>query len=334
MRKEAHTMQRLMIFAAGLCVLLLAGCTDAGNTTPPRVNRTPSAAASTGKIRNGRVACAGPDSNGVMQIFSYASDGTDRKQLTHDGVNQYPSWSPDGTQILFSSSRTEGPFGQIWIMAADGSHQHEVSATAPEGITPFMSPDGKQIAFTALQPETGHPEIWVMDATGAHPRRLTFTPPTPGGMPGSSVHPTWSSDGTHLTYASTASGQGQVQIWVMNADGSQQTQLTHGNGANFPDSNVPDWSPDGTEIVFWSGFEMQYGDVWVMNADGSHPHQITKTPAPMSSDNPHWSADGAKILFTSNRSGSSVDQWVVEATGGEPSLFAAGMSWGTWQPLH
>lgn len=313
-------------------------CSDAGCNPrwqpnaglPPQASQ-PSAAALAGTIRNGRVACAGPDSNGVMQIFSYAPDGTDRKQLTHDGASQYPSWSPDGTQILFSSTRT-GPVPQIWIMAEDGSDQHEISSTAPGGITPFMSPDGQQIAFSGIQPGAGHPEIWVMDATGAHSRRLTFTPAVPAGEQTGSVHPTWSPDGSHLVYASAASGQ--WQIWVMNADGSQQTQLTHGNGADFPDSNVPDWSPDGTQIVFWSGFEARYGDVWVMNADGSHPRQITQTPAPLSSDNPHWSADGTKILFTSNRSGSSVDEWVVEATGGDPSLFASGMTWGTWQPLR
>lgn len=323
-------MKRRMLFTALLGVLLLASCT-AGSTPRPRVSRTPSATASSGKIRNGRVACAGPDSRGAMQIFSYALDGSDRQQLTHDGANQYPSWSPDGTQILFSSTRS-GQLPRIWIMAADGSHQHEIASTATAGITPFMSPDDHRIAFSGIQPEVGHPEIWVMDATGAHPQRLTFTPVAPEGqlMTGS-VHATWSPDGNHLVYASTASGQ--TQIWVMNADGRQQTQLTNGNGPHSPDSNVPDWSRNGSKIVFWSGFERQYGDVWAMDANGRNKRQITETPAPLNSDNPHWSADGTKILFTSNRSGSSIDVWVVEATGGDPHLFASGMDWCTWQPL-
>ncbi len=121
---------------------------------------------------------------------------------------------------------------------------------------------------------------------------------------------------------------------MMDADGSHQTQITAGNGPNYRDSNVPEWSLDGQRIVFWSGFERQYGEVWVMDADGSNRRQITDTPDPLNSDNPHWSPDGTKILFASNRDqGIGVDVWLVDAAGGEPRLFARNMGWCTWQPL-
>lgn len=322
-------MKRRMLFTALLGVLLLAGCT-AGSTTRLRVSRTPSATASSGKIRNGRVACAGPDSRGAMQIFSYAPDGTDRKQLTSTGLNDFPSWSRDGSHIVFASQRA-GTLPTIWMMDADGGQQWQLSPATVYGITPFVSPDGKRIAFTGIQPEVGHPEIWMMDADGSNARRLTVTSLAPGGPAAGSVHPTWSADGSKIVYASARSGH--IQIWVMDADGSHQTQLTNGNGPHYPDSNVPDWSLNGSKIVFWSGFERQYGEVWAMDANGRNKRQTTETPAPLSSDNPHWSADGTKILFTSNRSGSSMDVWVVEATGGDPHLFASGMGWCTWQPL-
>lgn len=287
-------------------------------------------------VENGQAACFGPDEAGAMQIFRFGPDGGDRKKLTAEGNNVYPSWSRDGSRILFASSRNGKPF-EIWTMDADGRNQRPISSGTPLGggnFTPFESGDGSRIAFTAVRPEVGHQEVWVMDADGGNARRVTTTPLAPAGRDLTwSVHPTWSADGKRIVYASTRSGS--TQIWMMDSDGSNQAQITAGNGSNFPDSNVPEWSLDGERIVFWSGFERQYGEIWVMDADGKNKRQITETPDPMNSDNPHWSPDGTRILFASNRGETgTVDVWLVEAGGGVPRLFARNMGWCTWQPIR
>ena len=56
---------------------------------------------------------------------------------------------------------------------------------------------------------------------------------------------------------------------------------------------------DGARIVYWSGFETEYGEVWAMDADGPHQRQLTETPDPHSSDNPTWSPDGGSVVFIS-----------------------------------
>src|SRR5262249_48322224 len=68
------------------------------------------------------------------------------------------------------------------------------------------------------------------------------------------------------------------QVWVMNADGSHQTQLTFDSQ---PKDQVPDWSPDGHRIAYLADTHgitdvtPSWGDIWVMDADGTHQHAIT-----------------------------------------------------------
>ena len=79
----------------------------------------------------------------------------------------------------------------------------------------------------------------ILKLMGVSPEAVVQAAPRPP-VQSVSHHPTWSADGKRLAYASSRSGS--MEIWVMNADGSGQTQLTHGLGGRFPDANVPCWS--------------------------------------------------------------------------------------------
>ena len=89
---------------------------------------------------------------------------------------------------------------------------------------------------------------------------------------------------------------GDYEIFVMNADGTAQTQLTH----NFSDEFDPTWSSDGRQIGFTS-FADGDGEIFVMNADGSGITQLTDNV--FQDFGPIWSPDGKKIAFISNRDG-------------------------------
>ena len=101
----------------------------------------------------------------------------------------------------------------------------------------------------------------------------------------------------------------------MNADGTNQTQLTFPGNTDAPDANVPVWSPDGTKIAFYSGHESEPGNIWVMNPDGAGRTQLTFETGGVNSDLPSWSPDGKSIAFVSNRSSGTVQTWVVNADG-------------------
>lgn len=276
------------------------------------------------------------DANNRFQIYSVKSDGSDKKQLTHQGNNVTPVWTPDGKRILFASDRSGAR--EIFLMNGDGSGVSEIeTAVTGNKLTPSMSHDLSRIAFATENPRTGHPEIWVANADGTVPRQLTDTPKARTG-PSWSLFPRFSLDGSKILYASTQSGSSQ--IWIMNGNGSGKRQLTNGVAKNCPDANAPNWSPDGKHIVFWAGYETRYGEIWTMDADGTNPKQLTDQPAPISSDNPAWSPDGSKIIFDTNRSRSNVEIWIMDANGSNQRKLVGGFGAGgvmqmSWRPgLH
>ncbi|GAK58088.1 WD40-like Beta Propeller [Candidatus Vecturithrix granuli] len=102
---------------------------------------------------------------------------------------------------------------------------------------------------------------------------------------------------------------GNVDIYVMNADGSDLVQLTHDKS----DDEYPVWSPDGQQIAFKSNRNGNF-DIYVMDADGSNQRQITNDPA--NDEDPAWSPDGTRIVFHSDRKG-SMEVFVMNADGSD-----------------
>lgn len=290
-----------------------------------------SGAGETALPTNGRIAFSAVVS-GSEHIFTIDAQGGFRLQLTTEGsVNKFPSWSSDGATIVFSSDRT-GTL-ELWRMRTDGRAQTQIPTELP-GVkfVPQLSPDGTTIVFAYVDLTIGHPEVWSISANGGNARRLTTTPNATTG-PTWSLLPHFSPDGRRIVYASTKSGSSQ--IWIMNADGTGQTQVTSGLGPEFPDANAPKWSPDGSRIAFWSGFETQFGEIWTMKPDGTDARQLTDQPGAISSDNPAWSPDGTKILFDTNRQ-SSPQIWMMNADGLDQHLLVdigIGNTQFSWQPI-
>lgn len=132
-------------------------------------------------------------------------------------------------------------------------------------------------------------EIWVMNPDGSGKHVLTQNDQN-------DRFPAWSADGSTVAFES--SSDVDLDIWAMDADGSNARNLS--NDPSGPDLS-PAWSPDGTQLAFWKQNFDGTGSIWVMDADGSN--QVELTPETSVYSHPAWSPDGGLIAFVSNRSG-------------------------------
>jgi Tol biopolymer transport system component len=149
----------------------------------------------------------------AYDIWLMNIDGTNQHALTTDAAYEdHPTWSPDGSQIVFERGY------RLYVMNADGSNAHSIStADAIEDRWPTWSPDGTKILFTRRGFGQDHVFTIRPDGTG-------LTPLTSGLD--NDDFPTWSADGAHILFSS---GRGGIlSIWSMRADGSGLQRLSLG----------------------------------------------------------------------------------------------------------
>lgn len=281
------------------------------------------------------------DRDGDFDIYTMGIGGSNPTKLTQNGTLDIdPAWSPDGTQIAFAHESTPGS-GEthIAVVNADGSgltvFDQRIGAfckvLTPIGVEPAWSPDGKEIAFARLCSGDTDFDIFALTPDGSSERRVFRS----GVL---DTEPTWSPDGSRIAFTSTRSGI--KELWVVDADGSNEIRLfRHLPVLRCADSmKDPAWSPDGTRIAF--AFRKQPRDcdgdfdIYVLDADGSNLVQLTTSPA-MDSE-PAWSPDGTKIAFVSDRDGGDTDIWVMNADGSNLTNLTPGSNASdqspSWQP--
>lgn len=265
------------------------------------------------------------DGRACDQQYVMNADGLNlRRVSTGNGKTTCGYFYARDRRVFFSSThhadttcppRPDFSRGYVWrldpfdIYTADphGGDLHRLTSWNVYTAEGTLSPDGARIVFTSTK--DGDLDIYTMRTDGSDLRRLTSTPGYDGGA-------FFSPDGSRIVYrahhptdsASLADYRqllarglvrpSRMEIWVMNADGSDQRQVTELGGANF----APFFTPDGRRIIFASNHRNPRGrdfDLYLVSLDGSNLERVTTHPEFDSF--PMFSPDGTKLVWASNR---------------------------------
>lgn len=221
-------------------------------------------------------------------IYTANADGSDIRRLTDGPNDSWPSWSPDGTRIVFSSTRSDPSVSactpgddiecptDLYVMNADGSNIAQVSSDPAPEFDPVWSPDGGTIAFAraGVSSDCCWIAIWSVEIGRSDSRELAAAPD------GSNFAPSWSPDGTQLTYLSIRGEQWWV--FASDADGSNQRAIAGMPFADDPGSLASvedaDWSPDGAWIAFTGSVcpcdALSHEALYLIRPDGTNLHEI------------------------------------------------------------
>ncbi len=206
------------------------------------------------------------DRDGNGDLFTMDVAGGDATNLTrHAADDGWGRWSPDGSRIAFHSDR-DGNY-EIYVMNADGSGVTRITEHGGEDVFPEWTPDGSRLIF-----RRDH-DLWMMMLDGTDARQLTDAP-TNDQMA------VVSADGQRIAFATRRDGY--FALYVMNADGTEQRNLTpiaEGDEADKLLNGWPAWSRDG-RIFFSSARSTTAHDaeIFVVNADGTGLTRLTTAP--------------------------------------------------------
>jgi len=260
------------------------------------------------------------------QIFTMNLDGNDKKMVsTGNGRTTCAYYLPDDERIIYASTQLAGDDcppppdrskGYVWKLYesfdifsanADGSDVRPLTSADGYDAEATVSPKGDKIVFTSTR--DGDPELYKMNLDGSNQTRLTFQKGYDGGA-------FFSLDGSKIVFRASRPKTAEeladyedlakngmfrpsiLEIYVMNADGTDLQQITNLGKASF----APFFHPDGKRIIFSSNVNSTDGrnfDLYLINIDGTGLEQITFNET--FDGFPMFTRDGKHLVFCSNR---------------------------------
>ncbi len=264
-------------------------------------------------IFGSRMTFVGRVKGGTKQIYVMDMDGSNVARITNNkAINLLPSWGPGGA-IYYTSYQNQNP--DLW-MWENGSAKPISNRRGQNSGGAYC---GGKLAVT-LSMGGENTDVYIIDPkSGQMVKRLT-------DHWGIDTSPTWNKSCSKIAFVSSRSGG--PQIYVMNADGSDQRRLTFQGSYN----TSPTWSPTEDVIAFTARDERARFDIFTVRLDGSI-ERLTQDQG--NNEDPSFSPDGRYIAFASDRGGKGDRIWMMTSDGEIQKLVTtkgSGFTAPSWQP--
>jgi TolB protein len=201
------------------------------------------------------------------------------------------TWSPDGTQVLYTAARGS-PFQQVFVTALGDGQTRQLTSDRLPASEPVWAPDGKTVAFVSSR--DGGRKVYLMDLTDGRARRLT-------NSMDDETSPRFSPDGRKLAFL--ASGNGYLpRVHVFDLTNGTVQLVSNAAPADRTIEANPVWSPSGDRLLY-TLIKSQTAHMLVVAADGTGRTALTRGPS--TNTDAQWSPDGRQISYLSNAAGTA-----------------------------
>jgi TolB protein len=251
-------------------------------------------------------------------IYLQRVNGTSVTRLTSDDSdNAFPTFSADGRQIAYCSTRSG--VWNVYVMDVDGRNSVQVTSTNNQCTHPSFSPDGTRLVYSELGSRSNQWELWTVNLGTGEKRQIGY-----------GLFPSWSPerDVDRIAFQRARErGSHWFSLWTLDlieGEGRRVTEVSVSSNAAIVS---PSWSPDGKRLVFSTildpaksdGHRKGEQDVWTINSDGGDRRRLTDGNGVNLS--PVWASDN-RVFFISDRGGTE-SVWSVRGADGQAVVAAA-----------
>jgi Tol biopolymer transport system component len=255
----------------------------------------------------------GPDSQELLysmagSLWLQKLDSKEALQLTDGpGYDYQPDWSPDGKSVVYASYQKDAM--ELWLLDLASGKSQQLTSGGAVNVEPRWSPNGKRIVWVStLYNKRFH--VFMADVVDNNLKNVEqLTGETKSSLPryyysayDMEINPVWTRDGEEILFVSnTGHIHGTGGFWLMKAEPGAQAREIHYEETSW--KARPDFSPDGSRMVYSSYLGRQWHNLWLMPAKGGDAFPISY--GSWDQTNPRWSPDGRKIAYVSNFTGST-----------------------------
>jgi Tol biopolymer transport system component len=271
----------------------------------------------------------GPDSRELIysmagSLWRQKLDSDTAKQLTDGGGYDYqPDWSPDGKSVVYTSYQKDAM--ELWLLDLATGRSTQLTNGGAVNVEPRWSPDGKKIVWVSTQYNRRFHVFMAEVKEGALANVVRLTGETKSSLPryyyssyDMEINPVWTRDGKEILFVCNRGHiYGTGGFWLMKAEPGAEAREIHYEETSW--KARPDFSPDGSRMIYSSYLGREWQNLWVMPAKGGDAFPLTY--GDWDETNVRWSPDGRSVAFVSNRGGLTGIVWQV--IGGEPKHLRA-----------